>query len=98
MQRGDSQQSKSGAYRLTLATNLTPADVTIKNIETRATQSLTLSQNQQTVSLDRGIYEVIMRHNGDTRRRRIDLSGAAQQLTFSVEFKESKTNTNTKEE
>lgn len=90
MQRGETNNSKASAYRLTLLTNMTPAEVTIRNIETRASQSLTLSQNQHTISLERGIYEVVMKHNGDMRRRRIDLSGAAQQLTFSVEFKEGK--------
>lgn len=88
LQRGQSDAAKTSTYRLTLATNILPADVNITNIETRANQTVTLTQLSQTLNLDRGIYEVSMRHKGDTRKRRIDLSGAAQQLTFSVEFKD----------
>ena len=89
LQRGDGGAvSKAGSYRLTLATNLPPADVTITNIDSHATQSISLSQSTQTINLDRGIYEVTMNRKGDIRKRRIDLTGAAQQLTFSVEFKD----------
>jgi serine/threonine protein kinase len=98
LQRGESEQSKATSYRLTLSSNMTPAEVVIRNIETRAVQSMTLSQNQQTLNLERGIYEVTMKHNNDQRRRRIDLSGAAQQLTFSVEFRDAKTATSAKDE
>jgi len=88
LSRGSSPAPVSTQYRLTLATNLPPVEVTIINIETNARQNLSLTQVSKTISLERGIYEVTMTRNGDTRKRRLDFSGAVQQLTFSVEFKE----------
>lgn len=88
LQRGESDVQKSGSYRLTLVTNNPPAEVTILNVETRSTQSLNLSQSSQTINLDRGVYEVTMKRKADMRKRRIDLTGAAQQLTFGVEFRD----------
>jgi len=89
LQRGDMNLTpKNLTYRLTLAINLPPAEVTINNIDSHATQSITLTQSTQTINLERGVYEVTMNRKGDIRKRRIDLTGAAQQLTFSVEFKD----------
>ena len=89
LQRGDiGLTPATGSYRLTLATNLPPADVTIINIDSHATKYISLTQSTQTISLDRAVYEVTMNRKGDIRKRRIDLTGAAQQLTFSVEFKD----------
>lgn len=89
LQRGDiGLTPATGSYRLTLATNLPPADVTIINIDSHATKYISLSQSTQTISLERAVYEVTMNRKGDIRKRRIDLTGAAQQLTFSVEFKD----------
>jgi serine/threonine protein kinase len=90
--KDDGASARPTTYRLTLATNLTPAEVTLRNIDTREVQTLTLTRSQQTITLDRGIYEVSMQHNGDIRRRRIDFSGATQQLTFGVEFKDARVN------
>jgi hypothetical protein len=63
-------------------------EVTITNIDNNSTQSFTLAQTSKTISLDRGIYEVIMNRRGEIRKRRIDLSGSSQQLTFTGDFKE----------
>ena len=88
LQRGDTSTNKTTSYRLTLSTNTPPVTVTLINIETRATQNIQMNQSTQTINLERGIFDVTMNHNGDIRKRRIDLSGAAQQLTFSVDFKQ----------
>lgn len=88
LQRSDLPTSKTAVYRLTLSTNTPPVTVTLVQIETRSSQTIAMSQTTQTINLERGIYDVTMNHNGDIRKRRIDLSGAAQQLTFSVDFKQ----------
>lgn len=88
LSRGSSPAPVSTQYKLTLATNLPPVEVTIINIETNARQTISLAQASKTITLERGIYEVSMARNGDTRKRRLDFSGSVQQLTFSVEFKE----------
>jgi len=88
LQRSDAQTSQASSYKLTVASNLPPVEVTITNIDNNSTQSFTLTQASKTLSLDRGIYEVIMNRKGEIRKRRIDLSGASQQLTFTGDFKE----------
>jgi serine/threonine protein kinase len=88
LMRSDTPTNKAAVYRLTVSTNTPPVTVTLIQIETRATQTIVMSQTTQTINLERGIYDVTMNHNGDLRKRRIDLSGAAQQLTFSVDFKQ----------
>jgi serine/threonine protein kinase len=86
--RGASTTPTSSLYKLTLATNLPPVEVTIINIETNARQTVSLSQASKIIPLERGIYEVTMNRKGDIRKRRLDFSGNVQQLTFSVDFKE----------
>jgi serine/threonine protein kinase len=88
LNRGAASTPPSSLYKLTLATNLPPVEVTIVNIETNAKQTISLSQSSKTIPLDRGIYEVTMNRKGEIRRRRLDFSGNVQQLTFSVDFKE----------
>jgi serine/threonine protein kinase len=88
LNRGASTTPTSSLYKLTLATNLPPVEVTIINIETNAKQTVSLSQPSKTIPLERGIYEVTMNRKGDIRKRRLDFSGNVQQLTFSVDFKE----------
>jgi serine/threonine protein kinase len=88
LNRGASTTPTSSLYKLTLATNLPPVEVTIINIETNAKQTVSLSQASKTIPLERGIYEVTMNRKGDIRKRRLDFSGNVQQLTFSVDFKE----------
>jgi hypothetical protein len=88
LQRADSAApGRFAAYRLTLSTNTPPVTVSIINIETRTSQTLTMTQSVQTLNLERGIYEVTMSKGAENKRRRIDLTGSSQQLTFSVEFK-----------
>jgi hypothetical protein len=88
LNRGASTTPTSSLYKLTLATNLPPVEVTIINIETNAKQTISLSQASKIIPLERGIYEVTMNRKGDIRKRRLDFSGNVQQLTFSVDFKE----------
>jgi serine/threonine protein kinase len=88
LSRGAATIPPSSLYKLTLATNLPPVEVTIINIETNAKQTVSLSQASKTIPLERGIYEVTMNRKGDIRKRRLDFSGNVQQLTFSVDFKE----------
>jgi len=88
LQRSDAPPTQAISYKLTVASNLPPVEVTITNIDNNNTQSFTLTQTSKTISLDRGIYEVIMTRKGDIRKRRIDLSGASQQLTFTGDFKD----------
>lgn len=86
--RGDSSGQIKPTYRLTLSTNLPPVEVTIHNIDTNTKQTISMTQTSRTIPLERGIYEVTMNRNGDIRKRKLDFSGNAQQLTFSVEFKD----------
>lgn len=86
--RGDTSSQSKPTYRLTLSTNLPPVEVTIHNIDTNAKQTISMTQTTRTIPLERGIYEVTMNRNGDIRKRKLDFSGAAQQLTFSVDFKD----------
>jgi serine/threonine protein kinase len=87
--RGDNAaNTQSLLYRLTLSTNTPPVRVSIINIENQETQTFTLAQPTQVITLTRGIYDITMTNNGDIRKRRIDFSGPNQQLTFSVEFKD----------
>ena len=88
LQRGETANPIPNNYKLTLSTNLPPVEVTIINIETNATQTIVMTQPSKTINLDKGVYEVSMSRKGDTRKRRLDLSGATQQLTFSVDFRD----------
>ncbi len=88
LHRTDAATSQRGSYKLTLSTNLPPVEVSIINIETNAKQTINLTQPTKTINLEKGIYEVTMNRNGDTRKRRLEFSGSTQQLTFSVEFKD----------
>jgi serine/threonine protein kinase len=86
--RAETVGAQRGGYKLTISTNLPPVDVSIINIESNAKQTINLTQPSKTISLDQGIYEVTMSRKGDVRKRRLDFSGSTQQLTFSVEFRE----------
>ena len=86
--RGDQNSTKAPAtYKLTLGSNLIPVTVSIVNVETRKSQAFLMKQPSQTLTLDKGVYEVSMDRTGDVRKRRIDFSGTSSQLTFSVEFR-----------
>lgn len=76
------------SYRLTLSTNVTPTQVTLLNYESRSTKTFVLNSNSQTITLERGVYEVTLLHAGESRKRRIEMTGSETQLTFSAEFKE----------
>ena len=76
------------SYRLTLSTNVTPAQVSITNYDTKSTKTFNLNSSSQTITLDRGIYDVTMTHGGEVRKRRIEMTGSETQLTFSAEYKE----------
>lgn len=88
LNRSTSATPAASLYKLTLATNMPPVEVTVINLDTNAKQSLTLSQSTKIIQLERGIYEVTMKRKSDIRKRRIDFSGGLQQLTFSVDFKD----------
>ena len=74
-------------YRLTIACNLPPANVSILNVENNKLQTFTLKQSSQVITLERGMYNVTMDRSGDIRKRRVDFTGSIDQLTFSVEFR-----------
>jgi hypothetical protein len=88
LNRTDAASTQRGTYRLTISTNLPPVEVSIINIESNARQTINLTQPTKTINLEKGIYEVTMSRKGDVRKRRLDFTGSTQQLTFSVEFKE----------
>lgn len=84
----EGQKAPPSSYRLTLSTNITPTQVNVTNYDTKSTKTFTLTNNSQTITLERGVYDVTMTHNGEVRKRRIEMNGAETQLTFSAEYKE----------
>ena len=72
---------------LTLRINLGPAQATLRNLETSATQVFTIKSGAKTVSLSPGRYHIRIDHGSETRERDLNLNGGEGQLTFSVEFK-----------
>jgi tRNA A-37 threonylcarbamoyl transferase component Bud32 len=72
---------------LTLRINLGPAQATLRNLETSATQVFTIKSGTKTVSLSPGRYHIRIDHGSETRERDLNLNGGEGQLTFSVEFK-----------
>ena len=72
---------------LTLRINLGPAQATLRNLDTSATQVFTIKSGAKTVNLSPGRYHIRIDHGSETRERDLNLNGGEGQLTFSVEFK-----------
>lgn len=80
------QQSKSNA--LTLRVSLTPAQVTIKNMENSSTQIFMIRTPQKIIKLDNGRYQVKVERNDEVRERELILTGTQGHLTFTADFKD----------
>ena len=73
---------------LTLRVNQTPAQVTIKNLETSSTQIFMIRTKTKMVKLDNGKYQVKVERNQEIRERELILTGNQGQLTFTADFKD----------
>jgi serine/threonine protein kinase len=73
---------------LTLRVNQVPAQVTIKNTETSATQIFMIRTKTKTVKLEQGNYQVKVERNQEIRERELNLTGGQGQLTFTADFKD----------
>ncbi len=86
LESNDEQETSQTA--LTLRVNQTPAQVTIKNIETSSTQIFMIRAKTKVVKLDKGTYQVKVERNQEIRERELNLTGSQGQLTFTADFKD----------
>jgi hypothetical protein len=73
--------------QLTLRINYGPAQVTIRNLDSNASQIFTMAGGAKTISLSPGRHHIRLDHSGETKERDLMLSGNEGHLTFSIEFK-----------
>ena len=72
---------------LTIRTNTDVAQVTLRNLNSNATQIFSLRGSSKQVQLAAGRYYLRVEHNTDAKERELSLNGNEGQLTFSAEFK-----------
>jgi len=72
---------------LTIRTNTDTAQVTLRNLNSNATQIFSLRGSSKQVQLGAGRYYLRVEHNTDVKERELSLNGNEGQLTFSAEFK-----------
>ena len=63
------------------------AQVTLRNLNSNATQIFSLRGSSKQVQLAAGRYYLRVEHNTDAKERELSLNGNEGQLTFSAEFK-----------
>jgi hypothetical protein len=85
LESNDEQVSNQNA--LTLRVNQTPAQVTIKNLDTSSTQIFMIRTKTKVVKLDNGKYQIKVERNQEIKERELNLSGQGQ-LTFTADFKD----------
>ena len=73
--------------QLTLRINYGPAQVTIRNLDSNASQIFTMAGGAKTISLSPGRHHIRLDHSGETKERDLTLNGNEGHLTFSIEFK-----------
>jgi serine/threonine protein kinase len=85
---GNRENSNSNQLvTLTIRTNTDVAQVTLRNLNSNATQIFSLRGNSKQVQLAAGRYYLRVEHNTDAKERELSLNGNEGQLTFSAEFK-----------
>jgi serine/threonine protein kinase len=85
---GNRENSNSSQLvTLTIRTNTDVAQVTLRNLNSNATQIFSLRGSSKQVQLAAGRYYLRVEHNTDAKERELSLNGNEGQLTFSAEFK-----------